>query len=401
MTATTTSGPALRYYETTVDQNGDLSLGLAEALVEGIDIVDGELTTAEVTVGTRAVLVGDAGGHLAGRPLPPLMPEDGLLFEPRAGGVRARDNRLSGGAGNDDVIHATRFGMVNALMHATRAARMMNGLLADHGVTAIPPVRVLVGAHAGSRLPGYATGDFDRRFGRPRPFQGAHYRLSQRTSAVPELEPISATGEIHLGPGWRFRHLHGADRYLVAAAHNPATIAHEVGHHLCRHTADFRLNAERKPHEQRNGKTPIEEALCDYFAAALLGTGRPYAWVSQGMGRRRDVAYDRHREDVGDDADAHAAGTPWAAAWWRGRVELAAAGLLPDERAHDRALVGALLAVRAVAGRPGDRRKRGERAQQRSSPATMISAYLDALFAAAGAPARDAGARALAQAGLL
>src|SRR5262249_26784208 len=154
---------------------------------------------------------------------------------------------------------ATRFGMVNAFFHTTGIARRMNVLLADLGAAPLPQLPVVVGAHAGSRLPGFAQGDGDFRKGHMRPLMGGHYRVSTRTTAVPEHVRVAATGEVHLGPGWSRRPFAGHAGYLRNAAHNPATICHEYGHHLCRHTADFRLNTERRPNRQRNGKTGIEE----------------------------------------------------------------------------------------------------------------------------------------------
>jgi hypothetical protein len=150
------------------------------------------------------------------------------------------------------------------------------------------------------------------------PFSGGHYRVSRITSVVPERWPVWPTGEVHLGPGRRRQPFAGHASYLPNAAHNPATIYHEYGHHLCRHTADFRLNSERSPGAQRNGKIPAEEGLCDYLAASLLGTGRPYGWFRPVLGRRRDP--EKHR--VGGDraaADVHEAGAAWAAALWRSR----------------------------------------------------------------------------------
>ena len=44
---------------------------------------------------------------------------------------------------------------------------------------------------------------------------------------------------------------------------------------------------------QRNGKTGPEEGICDYFAASLLGTGRPYGWYRPARGRRRDPDAER------------------------------------------------------------------------------------------------------------
>ena len=137
----------------------------------------------------------------------------------------------------------------------------------------------------------------------------------------------------------------GQEGYLRSAAHNPATIYHELGHHLCRHTADFRLNAERAPAEQRNGKIGADEGVCDYLTASFLGTGRPYGWYRAERGERRDpdawreldLAPDDAHEDISEDAhediqehahdDVHDEGARWAALWWRCRRRLLEGGL--------------------------------------------------------------------------
>jgi hypothetical protein len=179
----------------------------------------------------------------------------------------------------------------------------------------------------------------------------------------------------------------GRKSYLRAASHNPATIYHEFAHHLCRHTADLRLNAERPLRRQRNGKPAVEEGLCDYFAAALLGTGRPFGWYSIGRGRQRDPeVWPRGDDDVGD---LHIEGARWAALFWNCRQRLASRGL--DARDHDRVMVATLLALGEVAqqsanGGGGPRRRRQA---VRCDHDTIRETYLAALGAEAG---RDAAA---------
>src|SRR5204863_2291405 len=143
--------------------------------------------------------------------------------------------------------------------HARRAALTANQLLVEIGAGPLPQLEVVVGAHFGSKLPGYGEGDGDFRTGGLRPLSGGHYRLSARTTGVPEPIPVSPSGEIHLGPCRYRKPFAGWVSYLRNAAHNPAIVYHEFGHHLCRHTADFRLNAERRPRNQRNGKVGVEE----------------------------------------------------------------------------------------------------------------------------------------------
>jgi hypothetical protein len=383
-----------------------VSLRPQDTVLRDVRVADGELRGPDVTVATRCVLVeADAEGRLRGVPMEPLHPVDGTLcFDPRAGGVRTRENRRAAGEHNEPLAEAMRFGMVNAFHHVGLAARLLNRLLRDLGAAPLPHLRVVVGAHSGSQLPGFSHGDGDFRRGHLLPFSGGHYRLSQITSGVPEPFPVAPTGEMHLGPGRRRHPFAGSSSYLANAAHNPATIYHEYGHHLCRHTADFRLNAERAPSAQRNGKTAVEEGVCDYLAASMLGTGQPYGWFRPALGARRDPEWQGAWHD-GCAADVHAAGAVWAAALWRLRGTLVQEGALASPRDHDRAVVAALLqvgatAVRTSGGRATGGRRRRERRAVRSSPSTMIDAYLGAIRAAGGAGAADRARRSLHALGL-
>jgi hypothetical protein len=163
-------------------------------------------------------------------------------------------------------------------------------------------------------------------------------------------------------------------------------VFHEVGHHLCRHTADFRCNAERPPALQRNGKPGIEEGISDYFAAVLLGSGRPYGWYRADRGRRRDMETTRLATLAVDDA--HSTGAVWAAAFWRCRALLIQASAIPSARAHDRALVAALLHIGRI-GNGEARKRRKRREARRCDPSTMLTSYLNALSEAGGARAVD------------
>lgn len=401
--STATPGPGLltRSYRVVVDDAGRVDVELFDEPRPELSVVDGELIGPHVRVRTRAVLV-EVGpdGELRGRATDPLVLRDGALcFDPSKGGERARENRRARGAFNALVAEANRFGMVNAYVHADRAAVYVNRLLAEAGGQPLPPLVVVVGAHYGSRLPGFAEGDGDVRSGGVRPMSGGHYRVSIRTEEVCELEPIVPTGEIHLGCRRYRKPYAGVASYLRNAAHNPAIVYHEYGHHLCRHTADFRLNAEREPDEQRNGKIGIEEGVSDYLAAVLLGSGRPYGWYAPERGRLRDLEVARHVAEIETDHDVYAKGAVWAAAWWRARGELVADGLLADPEDHDRALVAALLRVGRV-GRP-DGRSRRRRERRRSSASTMTKAYLEAVRDAGGERATDVAAAILECAGLI
>ena len=402
MTGRLASSVLSRFYRVSADGAGEVQVELVDAPIEGISVVDGCLVGAEVRVATRAVLVGvDPDGALRGCPVDPLEPRDGTLcFDPSQGGVRTRENRRARGAFNGWVAEANRFGMVNAYVHAVRATRSFNALLADVGAAPLPVLHVVVGAHFGSRLPGYGCGDGAWQSGALRPMSGGHYRLSTRTTGVPEPVPVEPDGEIHLGPRRYRKPFAGWSAYLGNAAHNPAIIYHELGHHLCRHTADFRLNAERDPAKQRNGKTGIEEGVCDYFTAVLLGSGRPYGWYRADRGRRRDPELPRHASERDGRSDPHNVGATWAGAWWRCRRELAAEGHLRSEIDHDRLLAGVLLAIGEV-GRGGKRRTRGQREARRSSPNTMMTAYLAAVAETAGPSGAGAAAAIMEEYGLL
>jgi hypothetical protein len=382
-----------RFYRVDVDRHGHVSVGLTEQALANVEVDDGSLLGTAARVSTRAVIVDiNDAGQLVGRPTAVLAPRDGTLcFDPSQGGVRARENRRARGAFNAMVSEANSFGMVNTLIHVTSAADRLNRLLQDVGGSTLPPVHAVVGAHFGSRLPGYGCEDGDRRLGELRPMSGGHYRLSTRTTGVPELVPVVPTGEIHLGPSRYRKPYAGWPSYLRNAAHNPAIIYHEFGHHLCRHTADFRLNAERRPDQQRNGKTGVEEGVCDYFAAVLLGSGRPYGWYRADRGRRRDpeTSIVTADEDIRDTP--HAIGAKWARAWWQCRCELAARGLLNCELEHDRALVRALLQLSEI-GRHGKRRTRHQREAARCSAAAMFSAYIASMHELAGAAAASSAA---------
>jgi hypothetical protein len=390
-----------RFYRPVTDEDGTVTLELADEPLEDVSIDGGRLSGPGVVVDTRAVEVEtDARGRLIGVPTEPLtLRDDSLCFDPSQGGIRARENRRARGAFNRIVAEANHFGMVNAYVHTRRAAALAERLLRSASARPLPPVVVVVGAHFGSKLPGYASGDGNHQSGKVRPLSGGHYRVSTRTTDVPEPFPVVPTGEVHLGPRRYRKPFAGWQAYLANAAHNPAIVYHEYWHHVCRHTADFRLNAERAPEEQRNGKTGVEEGLCDYFTAVQLGTGRPYGWYRTERGRKRDLVHPR-RIEPGDGADPHAAGAAWAAALWRCRAELPAKGLLGSPAEHDEALAAALVGVGETAtSRNGRGRRRRERV--RSDPATMAAAYRSALEDRGGPEASDEAARILEERGLV
>jgi hypothetical protein len=397
-------GPAAlrgRVYEPSLTLSEELELALVERGLPGLEVKAGQLIGPNVSVESRCVLVDRNGtGELVGVAMEPItLVGGGLCFDPRAGGIRTRHNRLAEGEFNADVAEAARFGMVNTFFHLDRAARYVNRLLQKLHAAELPPVHAVVSAHAGSRLSGYASMDGDFRRNRLYPFQGGHYRVSQLTTGVPEPLPVRPTGEIHLGPGIRRAPFAGELRYLRNASHNPATIYHEYGHHLCRHTADFRLNSERSPELQRNGKTGPEEGVCDYLVAALLGTSRPYGWYQPRRGAWRDP--DKAVAPQEGETDPHVLGAWWASAWWRCRSLLLEEALIRSAEDHDRVLIRALLELGRVAARPGDRRRRGERTTERNSDAAVSTAYLSAVGEKVGPRAADRAVEVLQLYGLL
>jgi hypothetical protein len=118
-------------------------------------------------------------------------------------------------------------------------------------------------------------------------------------------------------------------RYRANASHNAGIIYHEYGHHITRHTGDFRANNLFPSNRQDNRKTAMDEGTCDYWAATVLGT--PHIWI---LHRRHDNHQVHVRSltsgktikdyDTGPRADVHANGTIWGAALWDLRGHFAA-----------------------------------------------------------------------------
>ncbi len=230
-----------------------------------------------------------------------------LRFDPRDGGGAS--------ASPGQRREALAFGMVNCAHHLQRGLDVLARLLGRR----LPPLRVRIGVH-GAQQP---------RWG------GGHYRLPAGDYAtLPEEEPPAVTGEIHLGTGGRRVLLRGR-RYVHTAAHDPAIVVHELGHHLTRHTADFRLNERRAPHSQANLKTPLDEGTSDYVAAILLDSPDIYGWHRAGVPRdsprrRCLVAPWTMAEFVGGHlSDPHTDGTIWSATLWAARTALERRGVDP------------------------------------------------------------------------
>jgi hypothetical protein len=276
-----------------------------------------------ITKDVRAVPLGDARPDTAGD----------FLFEPGRGGGRIDKIRLAEPDFRWRYIQASRFGEVNTYFHLDRIATHVQDLLDKLGAAPLPRVTAVVTAHHAATV---QDGIRDGVRGRNHwlPFQGGHYRLPSRRYQMPEHNPVSPAGEIHLGPGWQLLE-QGAlveasgGRYRANASHNAGIIYHEYGHHITRHTADFGANGLRPSDEQNNRKTAMDEGTCDYWAATMLGT--PHIWI---LHRRHDEHQVHVRSltsrktmedyDTGPQADVHSNGTIWGAALWDLRTQLAA-----------------------------------------------------------------------------
>src|SRR6202048_3264712 len=287
---------------------------------------------------TRIVSIGDAAPNAEG---------DFLFEQGRGGGRIDKVNWDGASASPAEVIEsgipfpepefrwryiqAAHFGEVNTYFHLDHMAAYIDGLLGQLGAPSLPRVTAVVNAHhAVTEREGIRDGL--ERGDRWLPFQGGHYRLPAEHYDLQEHEPISPDGEIQLGPGRNLLQYGalveaGGAPYRANASHNAGILYHEYGHHLTRHTADFRANALRSPTRQNNRKVAMDEGTCDYFAATMLGTPHIWAWHL-----RHDDAVIHPRSlvssktmadyDTSPAADAHANGTIWAAALWDLRTQL-------------------------------------------------------------------------------
>lgn len=273
-----------------------------------------------------------------------------FLFEPGRGGGRLDKVVLADQAMRARYVQAAHFGEVNTYYHLDRIASYVDGLLGRLGAPSLPPVVAVVNAHhAATEVDGVRDGIRGRR--RWLPFQGGHYRLPSRRYDIAEPAPLSADGEIHLGPGWRLLEYGGlveavGGRTRANASQNAGIIYHEYGHHITRHTADFRANALRSPQRQDNYKTGMDEGTCDYWAAAMLGTPHIWYW------HRRHDAEEIHPRSLSSSrtmadydyrrgADAHTNGTIWGATLWDLRRRI-------SEHPGDGTLVSDLLVLQAL-----------------------------------------------------
>ncbi len=281
-----------------------------------------------------------------------------FVFDHYNGGERVDGDTLVPDEIRQRYVEASHFGEVNSYYHLDRIASYITELRQELGAGPMPPVTAVVNAHhAATEQDGRRDGEWhDQQW---RPFQGGHYRLPSWRYDVAEHQPISPRGEIHLGPGRKWTDS-GAlskacgDRYLHNASHNAGTLYHEYGHHINRHSADFRANALRPPELQSNRKIPTDEGTCDYWAATMLGSPHIWAWHQRHddqIVHRRSLASGKSMADFDhrSGADPHANGTIWAAALWDLRTRLALAE--PEgARQTDLLVLQALLLIGRRAG---------------------------------------------------
>jgi hypothetical protein len=277
---------------------------------------------------------------------------------PLAGRLRSSPADGGGRLAHPDRDAAARaFALTNTASTARRLLRHVETVL---GVV-LPPLRILIGCHPAGRLP----------------WGGGHYRLpASRYSELPEDSPVAPTGEVHLGAGRTYL-AHAGARYLHAPAHNVALVSHEVGHHVCRHVADFRLNRLRPRLDQTNHRTAVEEGTCDYLAATVVGHPDIYGWHRGHLPvtdpRRRHLAAPWTMADFrgGHDSDPHTDGSVWACAMWEARSRAPEAGFAPES--VDEALLRGLARLGA---RDHDRDPESLRARRYFG--TLLAAMLDA-----------------------
>jgi hypothetical protein len=277
-------------------------------------------------------------------------------------------------------VEASHFAEVNTYFHVDRIAHYIHELLGE--LRGAPLPRVVAVVHAHNACSGDSPPDGVPRRGGWRPFQGGHYRLPGPDHDLAEPPTLSAAGEIHLGAGQRNLTTGALARrigkpYRHNAGHNAGTIYHEYGHHVHRHTADFRCNGQRPADAQSNRKVSMDEGTSDYWAGVLLNSPHIWAW------HRRHDAQQVHPRSLtsantmcdyqrGDRADPHVNGTIWAAALWdfRSRLRLARAD---GGRVADLIVLQGLLLVGRI-----DRGDRPRTCKARSRFRTGLSMLVEA-----------------------
>lgn len=281
------------------------------------------------TITVSAYLPGEGPGQLASVPLDVVSRGPAELVLPEVTVRDERGMRLLDAGGSGDLIvdpaagggplgsaaadrGARLFGITNVAFHAQRAMRESADLLGHP----LPHLIIRIGLHES-----------------PRRWGGGHYRVAARSYDPPEPAPteVSPDGEIHFGGGSGFLPGGSGDPYFAAPSHNLPIIYHEIGHHVCRHTADFRLNRLRPALGQTNKKIALDEGSADLFTAIMLGQPDIYRWHRSAI-----PTWDRRRRMLdprwtmasfdGGRTDPHADGTVWASACWSARELVAEAG---------------------------------------------------------------------------
>ncbi len=260
--------------------------------------------------------------------------EGNFCFEPHHGGGRMERHPFVEPEMWQRYIEASRFGEVNSYYHTDAVAARVDGLIRELGYPSLPKLVVRVNSHSAvGEIDGCCNGVLGKTTKKWYPLQGGHYRLpTQKQLTVVEHRPLSPQGEVHLGPGWKLA-THGAlvdfvgRKYRCNASHNAGTIYHEYGHHLTRHTADFRANRMRAPHRQCVYKTDVDEAICDYLAATMMDS--PHIWAfhhrhDSVQTHRRSLVSQKTMDDYdrGPSADPHDNGTILASTLWDLRQKL-------------------------------------------------------------------------------
>lgn len=316
-----------------------------------------------VTGKARPVPLGDAQPDAQGD----------FIYEPGRGGSRVDLVELH--PFQSRYVRAAHFGEVNTYYHLDRIASYVHELLAELGAPPIPQVVAVVNAHHAATDKAEGTRDGLARGECWVPFQGGHYRLASQRYDIHEHDPVSEDGEIHLGPGRQlWQHGALAERsgkgYRSNASHNAGIIYHEYGHHLTRHTADFRANFLRPRDNQNNRKTAMDEGTCDYWAATMLGTPHIWAWHQRHAAEvihPRSLMAAKKMADFDHDkkADPHLNGTIWGAALWDLRTRLSASD--PAGARHtDLLLLKALLLIGQLMGENNPHTLQSVRAARKS-----------------------------------
>jgi hypothetical protein len=249
-----------------------------------------------------------------------------FIFEAGRGGGRLDKYPLEAEDFQWRYIQASHFGEVNTFYHLNKIALYVDELLRELGALPLPSIIAIVNAHHAVTEHAGVKDGVPTTGGLLLAFQGGHYRLPSKRNTVVEHHPVAVDGEIHLGPGRQlleggalFEYAGGP--YRANASHNAGIIYHEYGHHITRHTADFRANRLRPSKRQDNKKAAIDEGTCDYWAATLLNT--PHIWAFH---KRHDAQHCHLRSlvstktmsdfDWSATADPHVNGTIWGAALW-------------------------------------------------------------------------------------